>query len=122
MALWELQASELLQELMAARQVTAGELARRLGEVGVELSGQAIRNKLGRGTFSAAFLLAAISCLDASSVKLSPKQLQSRYHALDTERGAIAETLEGLRARGLDRYLSRELRKEYRRLRKIARR
>ena len=62
-SVWTRQAKALLRAEMARREVTYGELARRLHEHGFDETAKNVSNKIGRGKFSAAFLLAALVAL-----------------------------------------------------------
>lgn len=74
-SVWQAQASEVLRDLMKMHAVTADELARRVTALGLNTSGQAVRNKLPRGTFSAAFFLAAIAAMKTARVTLRSRKL-----------------------------------------------
>ena len=74
-SIWQREASSVLRQLMKKHSVTSDELALRLKLLGIPVSGQAVRNKLPRGTFSAAFFLAAIASMKASRVTLHGSEL-----------------------------------------------
>lgn len=59
---WEARAANLLKAELKRKGVTYAQLVEKLASVGVEEKEVNIRNKLARGKFTAAFLLA---CLDA---------------------------------------------------------
>jgi len=59
---WEARAANLLKAELKRKGVTYAQLVEKLAGVGVEEKEVNIRNKLARGKFTAAFLLA---CLDA---------------------------------------------------------
>lgn len=68
---WEHRARRCLRLEMARAGVKCPELARRLSRSGQAVTAQALRNKLARGSFSAAFLLAALDALACQGVRLS---------------------------------------------------
>jgi len=51
--------------------VTYDELGRRLTAIGIEETKPSIANKLGRGTFSATFFLAALKALGKETINLT---------------------------------------------------
>jgi len=59
---WESKATNLLKAELKRRGITYAALADRLAEIGVSEKEANIRNKLSRGSFSAAFML---QCLEA---------------------------------------------------------
>jgi len=69
---WTRQARAFLRAEMARRDVTYGELARRLREHGFDETAKNVSNKIGRGKFSAGFLLAAIVALGVRRPDLTP--------------------------------------------------
>lgn len=60
---WKRVANDLVVKLMREHNLSAVALAENLKNVGFEVSAQGIRNKLGRGGFSAEFLLAVIGSI-----------------------------------------------------------
>jgi len=74
-SIWQQEASRRLRKLMSEHSVTTDELARRLALLGMDVTGQAVRNKVSRGAFSAAFLLAAIASMKAAHVMLRGREL-----------------------------------------------
>jgi hypothetical protein len=60
---WEERARDLVRRAMSAKGVTYPDLARLLTEAGNPETDQNLRNKLGRGTFTVAFLLQVIEVL-----------------------------------------------------------
>lgn len=63
---WNSQAKGLLRAEMAKRHMKAPDLASALAGMGVEERADNLKNKIGRGQFSAAFFL---QCLAAMGVK-----------------------------------------------------
>lgn len=66
---YEEKAKALLRYAMAQKAVGTEELARRLNEMGVEISAGGLANKISRGGFGSAFLL---QCMEALEVNLTP--------------------------------------------------
>lgn len=62
---WETEAKSLLKAELKRKGVSYAQLVEKLAEVGISETEPNIRNKLSRGKFTAAFLLA---CLDAIEV------------------------------------------------------
>lgn len=67
---WEAAAKTLLCVALAKQRVSQVELARRLSDVSGEVSVASIRNKLSRGSFSAAFLLQSLSVIGSHRIDL----------------------------------------------------
>lgn len=67
---WEQRAARCLRVEMARGGVNFPELARRMSAVGRPVSPQSLRNKLSRGSFSAAFFLEALSALNCRCLNL----------------------------------------------------
>lgn len=65
---WELKAANLLKAELKRKGVTYAQLAERLGELGIEEREANIRNKLSRGKFTAAFMLACLQAIEARSL------------------------------------------------------
>ena len=63
-------ASRFLKAEMKRAGVTYSELARRLGDHGLQETEASITSKLARGTFAATFLLAVLAALELSSFNL----------------------------------------------------
>jgi len=57
---WEERARTMLRNQMVAKGLSYSDLARLLTEAGSPESDQNLRNKIGRGSFTAAFLLKAL--------------------------------------------------------------
>ncbi len=67
---WEARAANLLKAELKRKGVTYAELVAKLGELGVDEKEVNIRNKLSRGKFTAAFLLACLSAISCSTLRL----------------------------------------------------
>jgi hypothetical protein len=63
---WEEWAARLLRTELVRRGLKAPDLAKRMSSSGPEVTSAGIRNKLSRGTFSAAFLLRALHALGST--------------------------------------------------------
>ncbi len=59
---WNTHAANLLKSELKRKGVTYGQLTEKLAEIGVEEKEVNVRNKLSRGTFTAAYFL---QCLEA---------------------------------------------------------
>jgi hypothetical protein len=68
---WELKARGLLRGEMARQGITYAQLVERLAAIGVKEDERNLRNKVSRGKFTAAFLLACLSALDQREVRLA---------------------------------------------------
>ncbi|WP_417483644.1 DUF6471 domain-containing protein [Maricaulis salignorans] len=67
---WEGQAKALLKSELKRRGVTYGQLVEKLETVGVSESEPNVRNKLSRGKFTAAFMMACLEAIDARELRL----------------------------------------------------
>lgn len=67
---WNSYAKGVLQAEMARKQVKAPELVRRLEELGIEDNARNVANKIGRGTFSAAFFLQCLAAMEVRNLHL----------------------------------------------------
>ncbi len=67
---WSQRARNLLKGELARRGVTYSDLAVRLKEIGVKETPENIRNKINRGTFSAAFLLQALQAVGCKNLDI----------------------------------------------------
>ena len=63
---WNARAANLLKSELKRHGVTYAQLVEKLGKIGVEEKEVNVRNKLSRGSFTAAYL---IQCLEAIGVK-----------------------------------------------------
>jgi len=68
---WEGQAKSLLKAELKRRGVTYAQLVEKLEAVGVSESEPNVRNKLSRGKFTAAFMMACLEAIDAQELRLS---------------------------------------------------
>lgn len=68
---WEGQAKALLKAELKRRGVTYAQLVERLSALGVEEDERNVRNKLSRGKFTAAFLLACLEAIGCHKVALT---------------------------------------------------
>jgi len=63
--------ARFLKAEMKRAGVTYGELARRMGQHGLQETEASITSKLARGTFSAVFMLAVLATLDVGELRLA---------------------------------------------------
>ncbi len=67
---WEARAANLLKAELKRKGVTYAQLVEKLGEIGVAEKEVNIRNKLARGKFSAAFMLACLEAIGTNDLRL----------------------------------------------------
>lgn len=67
---WEARAANLLKAELKRKGVTYAGLVDKLAAIGVEEKEVNIRNKLARGKFTAAFLLACLSAIEVEALHL----------------------------------------------------
>ena len=67
---WELRASNLLKAELKKRGMTYSALVERLAEIGVSEKEANVRNKLSRGSFSAAFMLQCLEAIGSNTLHL----------------------------------------------------
>ena len=67
---WEAKARGLVRAEMTRRNLTYAQLVERLAEIGVQEDERNLRNKVSRGKFTAAFLLACFEAIGARAVRL----------------------------------------------------
>ena len=67
---WEARAANLLKAELKRQGVTYAQLVERLADIGVSEKEVNIRNKLSRGKFSAAFMLACLEAVGSRSLQL----------------------------------------------------
>jgi len=67
---WESKARGLIRGEMARQGITYAQLVERLDAVGVKEDERNLRNKVSRGKFTAAFMLACLEALSASDLRL----------------------------------------------------
>ena len=75
---WADAATRLVRGELAREKLTLAELAQRLRALGLEETEGSVKNKLHRGTFSAAFLLQCLAALDRTRLdvdSLLPKAM-----------------------------------------------
>lgn len=68
--IWAEKAKRLLRAEMARQGVTYDDLARRLAELGIADNPPNLRNKVSRGTFTAAFLLQCMEAIGCKTLRL----------------------------------------------------
>lgn len=83
-------AKQVIKIEMAKRDMGYRELAAALAEVGVEIDEKVLRNKVARGTFSAAFLMTCMIAMQVKSLDLS-QWTKSMDDILSDIRRIIAE-------------------------------
>lgn len=67
---FEDQAKGLLKAELKRRNLTYNQLVDKLGEIGVKEDEHNLRNKIARGKFTAAFLLACLEAIGAAEIRL----------------------------------------------------
>ena len=67
---WGEHAAALLRSEMAKRRMKYPDLVRALGEIEVQDSERNLSNKIGRGTFSAAFFLQCLAAMEVKNLRL----------------------------------------------------
>lgn len=67
---WEAKAANILKAELKRKGVTYAQLVERLGAIGISEKEVNVRNKLSRGKFSAAFLLACLKAIGATDLRL----------------------------------------------------
>lgn len=83
-------AKQVLKVEMSKRDWSYRDLAAALAEIGVEIEEKVLRNKVARGTFSAAFLMTCMIAMQVKSLDLS-QWTQSMDEILASIRRIIAE-------------------------------
>lgn len=68
---WEDKAKGLLKAEIKRRNLTYAQVIERLAAIGVKEDEKNFKNKIGRGKFTAAFLLATLEAIGCQSVRLS---------------------------------------------------
>ena len=68
---WAFRARNLLKGELARRGISYDDLAVKLQQIGVDDNANNIRSKINRGTFSAAFLLQALTAIGCKSFEIS---------------------------------------------------
>ena len=67
---WEMKAANILKAELKRKGVTYAQLVERLDAIGISEKEVNVRNKLSRGKFSAAFMLACLSAVGSSHLHL----------------------------------------------------
>lgn len=70
MTKWETQAKALLKAELKRRDVTYAQLVEKLAAIGINETEPNIRNKLSRGKFTGAFLLACLEAIGSRELRL----------------------------------------------------
>jgi hypothetical protein len=68
---WETRVANMLKAELKRKGVTYAQLVEKLAEIGVDEKEVNIRNKLARGKFSAAFMVACLEAIGCTSVKIA---------------------------------------------------
>jgi len=68
---WEARAANLLKAELKRKGVTYAQLVEKLAAIGVDEKEVNVRNKMARGKFTAAFLLACLEAIGARSIQIS---------------------------------------------------
>ena len=67
---WEKWAKRLLRDEMGRRGMTYVDLTAALSAIGIQQTESNVRNKIGRGTFSAPFFLQCLTAMGAETIDL----------------------------------------------------
>lgn len=67
---WETKAANILKAELKRRGVTYSQLVEKLAEIGVEEKEANLKNKLSRGTFSAAYFLACMTAIGVTNLRV----------------------------------------------------
>lgn len=67
---WNAEAKGLLRAEMTRRQISYQDLANRLAEIGVSETEANLRNKVSRGSFTAAFLLQCLTAIGCHTLRV----------------------------------------------------
>lgn len=67
---WESKAANILKAELKRRGVTYAQLIEKLAEIGIEEKEANLKNKLSRGTFTAAYFLACMAAVGVTMVRL----------------------------------------------------
>jgi len=68
---WNAEASNLLKSELKRRGVTYAQLVESLASLGIKEKEVNVRNKLSRGTFTAAYFLQCLEAIGAKDIRLS---------------------------------------------------
>ncbi|WP_448188072.1 DUF6471 domain-containing protein [Azospirillum sp. sgz301742] len=69
---WNEWAKGVLKAEISRRNLTFVEVAERLKTFGIEESGRNVSNKIGRGTFSATFMLQVLTAIGCTTLRIDP--------------------------------------------------
>jgi hypothetical protein len=67
---WEMQAANLLKSELKRKGVTYAQLVERLSNIGINEKEVNVANKLSRGKFSAAFMLACLNAIGTTDLRV----------------------------------------------------
>ena len=67
---WKAEVKGLLRAELKRRDMTYADLSEKLGTIGIKDNELNIKNKIGRGTFSAVFLVQCLEAIGAKSIRL----------------------------------------------------
>ncbi len=67
---WEMQAANLLKSELKRKGVTYAQLVEKLDAIGISEKEVNVANKLSRGKFSAAFMLACLKAIESQHLRL----------------------------------------------------
>ena len=71
---WNEWAKGVLKAEISRRNLTFVEVAERLKAFGIEESGRNVSNKVGRGTFSATFMLQVLTAIGCTTLRIDPPE------------------------------------------------
>lgn len=71
---WNEWAKGVLKAEISRRNLTFVEVADRLKEIGINESGRNVSNKIGRGTFSATFMLQVLAAIGCTTLRIDPPE------------------------------------------------
>ena len=66
---WEVKAANLLKSELKRKGVTYAQLVEKLSDIGINEKEVNVRNKLSRGKFSAAFMLACLKAIEVTDLR-----------------------------------------------------
>jgi len=69
---WNEWAKGVLKAEISRRNLSFVEVAERLRAFGIDESGRNVSNKIGRGTFSATFMLQVLTAIGCTSLRIDP--------------------------------------------------
>jgi len=68
---WRAQVKGLLKSELKKRNLSYGDLAEKLGEIGIQENERNISNKIGRGSFTAVFFIQCLEAIGARTLHLN---------------------------------------------------